>query len=49
MKYIGIIADIVASRAEADRDQLQKKLSDELKDLNGDRNDNLASPYTITR
>ena len=48
MNFIGIIADIVASRAAADRRQLQKKLINELKDLNSNRSDVLASPYTVT-
>jgi hypothetical protein len=48
MDFIGIIADIVASRAETDRRQLQKKLINELKDLNSDKGDVLASPYTVT-
>lgn len=48
MNFIGIIADIVASRAAADRRQLQEKLINELENLNSDRGDVLASPYTVT-
>ncbi len=48
MEFIALIADIVASRAEPNRRQLQSKLVDVLGKLNRERGDVLASPYTVT-
>lgn len=48
MDFIGIIADIVASRAETARGQVQKKLVKVLNAINRERSEVLASPYTVT-
>jgi hypothetical protein len=48
MDFIGVVADIVASRAETNRRQVQMKLVDVLEELNRERGDVLASPYTVT-
>ena len=46
--FIGLIADIVASRNEINRHRLQEKLADVLEGMNRERVDVLVSPYTIT-
>lgn len=48
MKYVGIIADIVSSRTEKNRRLLQEKLVSVLKELNQEKGNFLASPYTVT-
>ncbi len=48
MNFIGIIADIAASRIVSARSQLQEKLYHTLEEINNRRGLALASPFTIT-